>query len=199
MEDYVVDNIKESIVCRQAMLEDAALVAEIAAAGRACADAFRHGNKILTCGNGGSASDAQHMAGELVGRYLTERRGLPAVALPSDAAVMTALSNDYDYEMVFAKQVRALGCRGDVLFGISTSGNSVNVVKAMEEAAEMEIITIGMTGRQGGRLRESCDFLLNVPSDRTPRIQEMHIMLIHIICGMIEDDLVACGYFEDRK
>lgn len=194
----IMENIKESIACKEALLEDSRLMAVITDTGEVCVDAFLSGNKILVCGNGGSASDAQHMAGELVGRYLMERRGLPAIALPADAAVMTALSNDYDYEDVFARQVRALGREGDILFGISTSGNSSNVVKALEEARKMGIVTVGLTGRTGGRMKECCDYLLNVTSDRTPRIQEMHIMLIHIICGIIEEQLASCGFFDGQ-
>jgi D-sedoheptulose 7-phosphate isomerase len=127
--------------------------------------------------------------GELVGRYMMERNGIPAIALTANSTVMTALANDYDYESIFAKQVRAYGNKGDVLIGISTSGNSQNVIKAFEKAHEMGIITVGFTGEKGGNMKNVSDYLINVPSDSTPRIQEMHILVIHIICGLIEGGL----------
>lgn len=197
MQEYIRENIAEGIACKQALLQNEALLLEVERVAQACIEAYKRGNKLLVCGNGGSASDALHMTGELVGRYLVERRGIPAVALNANAAVMTALSNDYDYNSVFAKQVRALGNEGDIFFGISTSGSSKNVVMAFEEARKLGITTVGLTGAGGGQMRESSDYLLNVPSDRTPRIQEMHIVLIHTLCGLMEKELHECGYFED--
>lgn len=197
MQEYIRENIAEGIECKQALLQNEALLLEVEHVAQACIEAYKKGNKLLVCGNGGSASDAMHMTGELVGRYLIERRGIPAVALNANVTIMTALSNDYDYNSVFAKQVRALGNEGDILFGISTSGNSKNVVMAFEEARKLGITTVGLTGAGGGQMRESSDYLLNVPSDRTPRIQEMHIVLIHTLCGLIEKELQECGYFED--
>lgn len=199
MQEYIKENIKESLESKKKLLEDADFIASVEKVAELCIAAYKNGNKILVCGNGGSASDAQHMVGELVGRYLIERSGIPAVALNANTTVVTALANDYDYNKIFAKQVKALGQGGDILFGISTSGNSSNVNNAFEVAKKMGIKTVGLTGRNGGKMRGNSDYLLNVPSDRTPRIQEMHIMLIHIICGLIEKGLWECGYFEEQN
>ena len=199
MQEYIMENIRESLESKKRLLEDADFIASVEKIAKLCIAAYKNGNKILVCGNGGSASDAQHMVGELVGRYLMERSGIPAVALNANTTVLTALANDYDYNKIFAKQVKALGQGGDILFGISTSGNSSNVNNAFEVAKKMGIKTVGLTGRNGGKMRDNSDFLLNVPSDKTPRIQEMHIMLIHIICGLIEKGLWECGYFEEQN
>lgn len=200
MQEYIRENIRESFESKQQLLADDTLIATVEQVAALCVAAYRQGNKLLICGNGGSASDAQHMAGELVGRYLMERKGIPAIALTANTTVVTALANDYDYDSVFAKQVSALGREGDILFGISTSGNSKNVIRAFEEAKRLGIKTVGMTGRSGGGMKAESDFLLNVTSDRTPRIQEMHIMLIHIICGLIEKELWENGFFgEDHE
>lgn len=199
MLDYIRANIEESIAAKEKLLCDEALLEKVGQVAQLCVDAYWKGNKLLICGNGGSASDALHMAGELVGRYQLERQGVSAIVLNANTAVMTAISNDYDYESVFSKQVIALGNEGDVLFGISTSGNSVNVVKAMQEAKKRKLHTIGLTGCHGGALRSDAEYLFNVPSDNTPRIQEMHILLIHTICGLIESGLHERGYWtEDR-
>lgn len=151
-----------------------------------CIEALQRGNKILLCGNGGSAGDAQHIAAELTGRYKVERRGLPAIALTTDTSALTAIGNDYGYERVFERQVEALACSGDVVIGISTSGNSENVLRAFHVAKAMGCECIGMSGRDGGKMN---DLSLNVvvPSFDTPRIQEMHIMIGHIICQLIDD------------
>lgn len=195
MKEYIKENIREGLESKQQLLEDESLLSTVEEVAKKCIEAYKNGNKLLVCGNGGSASDAQHMVGELVGRYLKERKGIPAIALTANSTVMTAISNDYDYESAFAKQVRALGNEGDILIGISTSGNSGNVVKAFAEAKEMGIKTVGFTGRSGGKMKQCSDYLLNVTSDRTPRIQEMHILLIHTICGLIEDGLWKDGFF----
>lgn len=150
-------------------------------------DALKNGNKILLCGNGGSAADAQHIAAELTGRYKCERRGLPGIALTTDTSALTAIGNDYGYDRVFDRQVEALANSGDVLIGISTSGNSPNVISALKLAQEMGCKTIGLSGRTGGAMNDVCDINLIVPSDNTPRIQEMHILLGHTICQIIDD------------
>ena len=152
-------------------------------------EAIKNGHKILLCGNGGSAADAQHIAAELSGRYKTERRGLPGIALTTDTSVLTAVGNDYGYDRVFDRQVEALAREGDVVIGISTSGHSKNVVRALSLARNMGCKTIGFSGRDGGVMNEFCDVNLVVPSDDTPRIQEMHIMIGHIICQAIDDAL----------
>lgn len=152
-------------------------------------DALKNGNKVLLCGNGGSAADAQHIAAELTGRYKTERRGLPGIALTTDTSALTAIGNDYGYDRVFDRQVEALASSGDVIIGISTSGNSKNVLSALNLGKELGCKTIGLSGRDGGAMNESCDINLVVPSDDTPRIQEMHILFGHTICQIIDDNL----------
>lgn len=148
---------------------------------------LKAGGKILLCGNGGSAADAQHIAAELTGRYKTERGALAGIALTTDTSALTAIGNDYGYEFVFSRQLEALGREGDLLIAISTSGNSGNVVKALELARKIGIKTIGLSGRTGGAMDELCELNLVVPSNDTPRIQEMHIMIGHIICQAIDD------------
>ena len=147
--------------------------------------------RIYLCGNGGSAADAQHIAAELVGRFKKERRGLPAIALTTDTSILTAVANDYGYEQVFARQIEALASAGDVLIGISTSGNSPNVVEAVKAARSIGVTTIGLTGGSGGTLKALCDETLIVPSDITARIQEAHILVGHILCEMIDERLKA--------
>ena len=150
---------------------------------------FRKGNKILLCGNGGSASDAQHIAAELSGRFYIDRPPLYAEALHVNSSYMTAVANDYGYDLTYARMVEAAGKEEDILIGISTSGNSANVIKALEKAKEIGMITIGFTGRDGGRIYDICDFCIRVPSEDTPRIQEAHILVGHIICQLIESKL----------
>jgi len=148
--------------------------------------AIKKGNKIILFGNGGSAADAQHIAAEFVNRFLTERPPLPALALTTDTSVITSIGNYSDFSDIFYKQIRALGAKGDVAIGLSTSGNSLNVVKAFQAAKEMGIKTVGITGKNGGEIAKIVDYLLNVGSDSTPRIQEVHITIGHIICEMVD-------------
>jgi D-sedoheptulose 7-phosphate isomerase len=155
----------------------------------AIVEAFRAGKKLLVYGNGGSSADAQHICGELVGRFLKERRGLPAIALTDNPAILTAWGNDYKFDSVFERQVEALGQPGDVAWGISTSGNSPNVVLAHRAAKQLGITTIGMTGLGGGQLASLSDILLPAPVSETPRIQEIHLVTYHTICAAIEDEL----------
>lgn len=150
-------------------------------------DCLKQGNKVLLFGNGGSAGDAQHIAAEFVGRFVKERRSLPAIALTTDTSAITAIGNDYGFEHVFARQVEGLANNGDVLIGISTSGNSVNVINALKVGRSLNCKTIGLTGRDGGKMNEHCDLNIVVPSDVTARIQEMHILIGHIICGVTDD------------
>ena len=150
-------------------------------------ETLKRGNKILLCGNGGSAADAQHIAAELTGRYKSERRGLPAIALTTDTSALTAISNDYGYAKVFDRQVEALANQGDLLIGISTSGNSENIISALQLAREMGCKTLGFSGRDGGKMNEVCDINLVVPSEDTPRIQEMHILFGHTLCQIVDD------------
>ena len=169
-----------------AMATEPELLAALANAAIACVEALKRGNKILFAGNGGSAADAQHLAGELVSRFAYDRPGLAAFALTTDTSVLTAIGNDYGYERVFARQVEAVGSAGDVFVGISTSGRSPNVLHALRVAREKKLVTVGMTGRAGGQMPELCDHLLRTPSDSTPRIQEGHIAMGHAICQIIE-------------
>ena len=169
-----------------AMAADEALCAATAYAAETCVAALRAGRKVMICGNGGSAADAQHWAGELVSRFHYERPGLPAIALTTDSSILTAIGNDYGYECVFARQVEALGVAGDVLIAISTSGNSPNVVAALEAARGRGIATIGCSGETRGAIAALSDIRIHIPSRSTPRIQEGHGVLGHAICAMIE-------------
>mgnify|MGYP005810120837 CR=1 FL=1 len=164
--------------------------ARIPAAAAAIAEAIGAGRKVLVCGNGGSAADAQHFAAELVGRFARERRGWPAVALTTDASVLTSVANDYGFDRVFARQVEAHGRAGDVLVALSTSGASPNVIRAVEAARAQGLATIGLTGRDGGELGRTVDVHLNVPSPSTPRIQEAHAVLLHVLAELVERRLV---------
>lgn len=150
-------------------------------------DAFRRGNKVLFCGNGGSAADAQHLAAEFSGRFYTDREALPAEALHCNTSYLTAVANDYSYEVIYARLIQGIGREGDVLVGLSTSGNSKNILEAFKVAKSKGMITIGFTGETGGKMKECSDYLLNVPSTDTPRIQESHIMIGHIICQLVEE------------
>jgi D-sedoheptulose 7-phosphate isomerase len=184
------ERLRASLAVKEALLEDESL-AEIAAAAELVVRALRDGGKLLIFGNGGSAADAQHIAGEFVGRFLAERRALPAMALSVNTSVLTALANDYSYDVVFARQVEALGEPGDVAFGISTSGTSGNVVAALRAARERGLRTLALTGRSGGTMRELADVCVRVPADETPRIQEGHVVVAHIICEIAERELAA--------
>ena len=190
MEDLLIQavqrQLRDTADNLSVMAGDQVLLAAIANAAKSCVEALRRGNKVLFAGNGGSAADAQHLAGELVSRFAYDRPGLPAFALTTDTSVLTAIGNDYGYERVFARQVEAVGSAGDVLFGISTSGRSPNVLLALDVARSRGIVTVGMTGRIGGQMAERCDHLLRTPSDVTPRIQEGHIAMGHAICQIIE-------------
>ena len=162
-----------------------------AAAAAAISASLRQGGKVLVFGNGGSAADAQHMATELVGRFMRERRGYAALALTSDGCVTTSVSNDYGYDRVFERQIEALGRPGDVALGITTSGSSASVVRALEAARSLKLTTIALTGRDGGAAGRAANLHINVPSDATPRVQEVHMTLLHVICDLVERELSA--------
>lgn len=178
--------LREHLRVAQATLGSTGLQAALAAAAAACAKCLQGGGKILLAGNGGSAADTQHVAGELVGRFAYDRPGLPAIALTVDTSILTAVANDYGYEAVFARQVQALGVAGDVLIGYSTSGRSPNILHALAEARARNLVTIGMCGEDGSDMSALCDHLLAVPSRATPRVQEMHLVLGHALCEVIE-------------
>jgi D-sedoheptulose 7-phosphate isomerase len=188
-ENILRSNIEGSVQVHSQLL-GACLSAMIEAA-NTLVSAYRAGHKALLFGNGGSASDAQHMAAEFLGRYLLERRPLPAVALAENTSAMTAIANDYGYEQVFSRQLQALGVPGDVAIGISTSGNSLNVVEAIMCAHKMGLLTIGLTGASGGKMRGLVDTLIAVPSAETPRIQECHILVGHALCDAVEQAMAS--------
>lgn len=186
MRDAITAGIAESQRVVATMLSAPALLAAIEDAAGACIASLRGGGKILIAGNGGSAAEAQHFAGELVSRFAFDRDGLPAMALSTDTSILTAIGNDYGFERVFARQVQAHGRTGDVFIGLSTSGTSPNVLAAFEEARRRGLVCVGLTGNRGGPMRDLCDHLMAVPSADTPRIQEGHLVVIHIMCGLIE-------------
>lgn len=181
--------LAESIAVKQRLLADERLLARIQEAVDLCVKAFRADKKVLFCGNGGSAADAQHLAAEFSGRFYKDREPLFAEALHVNTSYLTAVANDYSYDDIYSRAIKAKGREGDVLFGISTSGNSGNIINALKEAQNRQMITIGLTGESGGKMKECCDVLLNVPSADTPRIQEAHIAIGHIICELVEDAL----------
>ena len=183
---FINERIQESIATKERILIDEPLLENISKAAQAWKTAFQNDGKVLFCGNGGSAADAQHISAELSGRFYKDRKPLFAEALHVNSSYMTAVGNDYGYDIVFERMVQAMGRKGDVLVAISTSGNSPNIVKAVEAAKEIGMITIGMTGSKGGKLKEICDIILNVPSNDTPRIQESHILIGHILCEWVE-------------
>lgn len=166
-----------------------ALAPAVAAAGEAATAALRAGNKVMFCGNGGSAADSQHLAAELTGRFIKDRPPIAGLALNTDSSALTCIGNDYSFAEVFARQVQGLGRAGDCIVGISTSGNSANVMRAFEVARDMGIVTIGFLGRDGGKLKAMADYAIIVPSDVTARIQEAHILIGHTLCGMVEQGL----------
>jgi D-sedoheptulose 7-phosphate isomerase len=185
---HLKTHFEEGIELRKRMAET--LPAEIVRAGHAIVTAVKAGKKVLSCGNGGSAADSQHFAAEMVGRFERERPGMPAISLTVDTSALTAIANDYDYDRVFSKQVEALGMQGDVLLGISTSGNSKNVIKAMEVAQSKGLVVIALTGRDGGamgRMLRSHDHHLNVAHPRTMRVQEIHLLVIHCLCEVVDN------------
>jgi D-sedoheptulose 7-phosphate isomerase len=191
MTDKIKNIIDASIKVKQQLLLNDEIINTVNDCVSVMVTAFKNGNKVLFCGNGGSASDAQHLAAEFSGRFYKDRDALPAEALHCNTSYLTAVANDYSYDVIYSRLVKGIGNKGDVLVGLSTSGNSKNIVAAFETAKEKGIITIGFTGESGGVMKSISDYLLNVPSFDTPRIQESHIMLGHIICEMVEEK-----YFE---
>lgn len=189
MKRHIASQITTAADVMNAMAADDVLLSSVAQAARACIDSLKAGGKVLLAGNGGSAADAQHIAGELVARFNYDRPGLAGIALTTDSSVMTAIANDYGYEHLFARQIQALGRAGDVFIGYSTSGRSPNILAALDTARAMGLVTIGFTGNRGGPMVGLCDHLLVVPSADTPKIQEGHLVLGHILCGLIESTL----------
>jgi D-sedoheptulose 7-phosphate isomerase len=184
--NLVQEQVLDSLLVKQALLRDSDLLSRTVEVAEAISGALQSKRKLLLFGNGGSAADAQHIAAEFVGRYRTERRALSALALTVNTSSLTAIGNDYAFDVVFSRQIEAFGISGDVALGISTSGTSENIVRALNKAKEMGMKTIAFTGATGGRLKSSVDYCLAVPSSDTPRIQECHILLGHIICEIVE-------------
>jgi D-sedoheptulose 7-phosphate isomerase len=189
LKQRIVVEFDKTVSLLQQMSRDDALHDQILRALDISVQALKRGNKLLFAGNGGSAADAQHWAGELVSRFYYDRPGLPGIALTTDTSILTAIGNDYGYDYVFARQVEALGQQGDVLYAISTSGNSRNIVRAIEAARAKGMQVIGFTGQGGGQMAELCDLCFRVPSDETPRIQEGHEALGHMLCALIEAEM----------
>jgi D-sedoheptulose 7-phosphate isomerase len=188
---YARSHLKESVDALKAAIDDPDFLSVLGKIADEMANALKAGRKILLCGNGGSAADAQHIAGELLSRFDTDRAPLPAIALTTDTSVLTAIGNDYGYDQVFERQVMGLGAKGDVLIAISTSGRSPNILRALDAARKNGVVTIGLTGRKGGEMPSRCDVILHVPSDRTPVIQQIHITAAHIVCGLVERRLAG--------
>jgi D-sedoheptulose 7-phosphate isomerase len=184
MRNFISKQIRDSIEIKRELSEDTIL--EIS---EKAVEIYRDGKKTLIAGNGGSAADAQHIAGEFVSRFYFDRPALPSIALTTDTSILTAVGNDYGYEDIFSRQIEANGVEGDMFIAISTSGNSKNILKALKVAKEKNLITVGFTGSSGGEMEELCDYILKVPSSDTPRVQESHILAGHIICAVVEKEL----------
>jgi len=193
MKNYVKDQIQKSFETKQAIYQNEELLDKIVEVCKLCVDLYRGKNKTILAGNGGSAADAQHIAAELVGRYGFDRPSIPSLALTTDTSNLTAIGNDYGYDKVFSRQLEGMGQAGDIFFGISTSGNSKNIINAFEVAKQKDIKTVALVGRDGGEMAKMADIALIVPSNSTPRIQESHILIGHIICDIIEKEIFGDG------
>lgn len=191
MRNDIIAELKKSAAVLDAVIADKALIDQTAQVAQRCADAFKSGNKVLLAGNGGSAADSQHLAGEFACRFAFDRPGLPALALTTDGSVMTAICNDYEYDYVFARQLEGLGNAGDVFFAISTSGKSPNILRALESARKKKLYRVGITGQSGGQMPDLCDICLRIPSSETSKIQEAYKVLGHIICALVEKAMFA--------
>ncbi len=193
MINYIKEQIQASIDTKQNILNNIDLMETIAEVGRECVALYREGKKTLLAGNGGSAADAQHIAAELVGRYGFDRPSIPSIALTTDTSNLTAIGNDYGYDKVFSRQMEGMGSEGDLFIGISTSGNSINIVNAINAAKAKGVKTVALVGRDGGEMARIADYAIIVPSNDTPRIQESHILIGHMICDIIEKELFGNG------
>ena len=189
MNEKIKKIIQDSIETKQKLLQDEKIIETIDKVVDNITNAFKNGKHLYFCGNGGSAADAQHLAAEFSGRFYRDRKALPAEALHCNTSYLTAVANDYGYDVVYSRIIDGIGREGDLLVGLSTSGNSKNIVKAFEKAKEKKMITVGLTGNSGGEMRSCSDYLINIPSADTPRIQESHIMTGHIICQLVEEKL----------
>lgn len=187
MKEKITGIIKSSIEVKQQVLNNPELTATIEKIVAVIVSAFKNGNRVYFCGNGGSAADAQHLAAEFSGRFYIDRKALPAEALHCNTSYLTAVANDYSYDVIYSRIIGGIGNAGDILIGLSTSGNSENIIKAFETAKEKKMVTVGFTGASGGKMKPISDYLINIPSTDTPRIQESHIMAGHIICQLVEE------------
>ena len=193
MNEYILSQFNESHRITSAMLHDEVLIKKIEEIARVLIKCLNNGGKILLAGNGGSAADAQHIAGEFVSRFAFDRPGLPAIALTTDSSILTAIGNDYGYELLFVRQIQALGNPGDVFVGYTTSGKSPNILRGFQEAKKRGLICVGLTGNRGGEITEICDHLIEIPSADTPKIQEGHLIVGHTICGLVENAIFKAG------
>lgn len=189
MSEYFLGQLNQTEDLIKAMKADHTILGLMDQVAKVCVEALQSGKKILLAGNGGSAADAQHIAGELVSRFAFDRPGLPAIALTTDTSIMTAIGNDYGYEKLFERQIQALGNSGDVFIAYSTSGNSKNIIAAISEAKRKNLISVGLTGNRHGVMNDMCDYVFAVPSSNTPKIQEGHLIIGHTLCGIIEEEI----------
>ena len=193
MKSYIKNQIKDSYETKKAIYENDILLDKIEKLSRLCVELYRGKNKTILAGNGGSAADSQHIAAELVGRYGFDRPSIPSLALTTDTSNLTAIGNDYGYDKIFSRQLEGMGQDGDIFIGISTSGNSQNLINAFKVAKEKNILTVALVGKDGGKMAQMADIALIVPSNSTPRIQESHILIGHILCDIIEKEIFSDG------
>lgn len=193
MKNYIIKQIADSAATKQAILDNEPLLDTIVSVAKACVEVYRQGKKTMLAGNGGSAADAQHIAAELVGRYGFDRPSIPSLALTTDTSNLTAIGNDYGYDKVFSRQLEGMAHEGDIFIGISTSGNSQNIINAFESAKDRGVTTVALVGRDGGKMAAMADYSIIIPSNATPRIQESHILIGHILCDIIEKELFGGG------
>ena len=198
MKEYIKEQIKKSYETKQSIYENEELLDAIETLAKKCVEIYQTNKKTILAGNGGSAADAQHIAAELVGRYGFDRASIPSLALTTDTSNLTAIGNDYGYEYIFSRQLEGMGQEGDIFIGISTSGNSQNLMNAFESAMKKNIFTVALVGKDGGHMAKMADLAIIVPSDSTPRIQESHILIGHILCDIIEQEIFGDGVVTNR-
>ena len=189
LNQFIEKQVRDSINVKKSILGNNEILKLVSKISLEIVKAYKNGHKVLIAGNGGSAADAQHMAGELVSRFYFDRPGLPAIALTTDSSIITAIGNDYSYNRIFSRQIESNGQNGDIFIGISTSGNSKNIIEELIQRKKQGIINIGLTGKDGGTMKHQCDYCVCVPSEETPRIQESHLLIEHIICSIVEEEL----------
>tara|TARA_B100000212_G_scaffold124503_1_gene93456 strand:+ start:7621 stop:8226 length:606 start_codon:yes stop_codon:yes gene_type:complete len=192
---FIEKQFQDSIETKKNILKNKEILDIVSKVSQEIIKAYQSGNKVIIAGNGGSAADAQHMAGELVSRFYFDRPGLPAIALTTDSSIITAIGNDYSYDKIFSRQIESNGKEGDIFIGISTSGNSKNIIEALSESNKKGMISVGLTGENGGIMKHQCDYCVCVPSKETPRIQESHLLIEHIICSIVEEHLFGKSEF----